>query len=105
MKSSKGLLSVPRILKKHWRVMTANPHMKSISPKPPLKAFKRPPNIGDRLIRAKLPLPPPTRPKRVKAGMYKCNEPCSICPNVKVQKQVKAKYICQKTMTATPKIW
>ena len=92
MKSSKGLPSVPKILQKHLRVMTANPHMKSIFPKPPLVAYKRPPNIGDRLIRAKLPPPPPTRPKRVKAGMHKCNGSCSIFPYVKVQKQVKAKH-------------
>ena len=87
-----ALPSVPKVVQKHWRVMTANPHMKSIFPKPPLVAYKRPPNIGDRLIRAKLPPPPPTRPKRVKAGMHKCNGSCSICPYVKVQKQVKAKH-------------
>ena len=87
-----ALPSVPKIMQKHWRVMTTNPHMKSIFPQPPLIAYKRPSNLSDRLIRAKLPPPPPTRPKRVKAGMFKCNAPCSICPYVKVQKQVKAKH-------------
>ena len=83
------LPSIPNIVKKHWRSLTTNPHMKSIFPKPPLVAFKRPQNIRDKLIRARVP-PPPSRPKRVKNGMFKCNKPCSLCPYVKVQKTVRS---------------
>ena len=83
------LPSIPNIVKKHWRAMTTNPHMLSIFPKPPLVAFKRPQNLRDKLIRARVP-PPSTRPKRVQNGMSKCNKPCSICPYVKVQKVVKS---------------
>ena len=72
--------------------MTQNPHMKNIFPKPPLIAYKRPPNIRDKLIRAKIPPPPPIRPKRNIVGMHKCNKPCSICPYIKEQKEVKAKF-------------
>ena len=83
------LPSIPNIVKKHWRTMTLNPHMLSIFPKPPLVAFKRPQNLRDKLIRARVP-PPQSRPKRVINGMLKCNKPCSICPYVKVQKVVKS---------------
>ena len=69
--------------------MTINPHMKSIFPQPPLVAYKRPRNSRDLLIKTKVP-PPPGRPKRTKAGMHRCNAPCSICPFVKQQKVVKA---------------
>ena len=83
------LPSNPNIVKKHWRTMTLSPHMLSIFPKPPLVAFKRPQNIRDKLIRARVP-PPLTRPKRVQNGMYKCTKSCSICPYIKVQKCVKS---------------
>ena len=68
--------------------MTLDPHMQSIFPKPPLLAYKRPKNIRDLLIRAKVPPPPRNRPFRTKNGMFKCNKPCSICPYVKSQKSV-----------------
>ena len=71
--------------------MRLNPHMKSIFPQPPLVAYKRPQNIRDRLIKAKLP-PPQSRPQRIKAGMHKCNKPCSICPFVDNKKVIKAKH-------------
>ena len=68
---------------------TQYPHMTTIFPKPPLIAYKRPMNIRDKLIRAKVP-PKTTRPKRIKSGMSKCNKPCSICPYVNQQKVVKS---------------
>ena len=70
--------------------MTASdPHMKSFYPQPRLIAYKRPMNLKDYLIRAKIP-PQKTRPKRFQNGMFKCNKPCSICPFVRQQKVVKA---------------
>ena len=70
--------------------MTASDlHMKSINAQPPLIAYKRPINLKDYLIKAKIP-PQKTRPKRVQNGMFKCNKPCSICPIVRQQKVVKA---------------
>ena len=86
-----GLPNIPNIVKKHHRVMILNPHMKSIFPEAPLVAYKRPMSLRDRLIKAKLP-PPQNRPKRVKAGMHKCNKPCSICPFVSTKKTIKAKH-------------
>ena len=86
-----ALPNIPQIVKKHHRVMCLNPHMKSIFPEAPLVAYKRPQNIRDRLIKAKLP-PPQNRPKRIKAGMHACNKPCSICPFVSNKKIIKAKH-------------
>ena len=79
------------IIKKHWRSTTHNhPHMATIFPKAPLIAYKRPMNIRDKLIRAKVPPKTSNRPKRIKAGMKKCNKPCSICPYVNEQKFIKS---------------
>ena len=86
-----ALPNIAQIVKKHHRVMTLNPHMKSIFPQAPLVAYKRPMNIRDRLVKAKLP-PLQNRPKRTRAGMHKCNKPCSICPFVSNKKSIKAKH-------------
>ena len=51
-------------------------------------AYKRPPNIRDKLIRSKVP--PPTKISRRKVpGMKKCNK-CSVCPFIQEGKIVKA---------------
>ena len=81
------LPSIPDIVKKHWRSMTQDPRLKEIFPEPPLVAYKRPPNIRDKLIRSKVP--PPTKIQRRKVpGMKKCNK-CSICPFIQEGKIVK----------------
>ena len=42
--------------KRRWsRGYTQDPRMKEIFPEPPLVAYKRPPNIKDKLVRTKLP--------------------------------------------------
>ena len=66
------LPSVNTIVKKHWRVMIQDPHMKEIFPDPPLIAYKRQKNLRQMLIRAKVP-PISKRPKREIHGMRKCN--------------------------------
>ena len=94
-----GLPNIPTMVKKHWRAMVTNPQMEKVFPLPPLIAYKRPPNIRDKLIRAKLPPPPPTRPKRTVPGMFRCmrkgGAPCRTCPYVKTTKVIKS------TATAT----
>ena len=68
--------------RKHWRTMVQNdPYLKDVLPLPPLVAYKRPPNIKDILIRAKVPPKSNPRPKRTVPGMQKCNR-CPICPFV-----------------------
>ena len=83
------LPSIPSIVKKHWRSMTQDPRMKEIFPKPPLVAYKRPPNIKEKLIRAKVPKYSEGRPKRNIVGMKRCQR-CVICPYVKEGKVISA---------------
>ena len=46
-------------------------------------------NIGEYLIRAKVP-PPKSRSKREIKGMTKCNKPCQACPFIMEGKEVKS---------------
>ena len=84
------LPSVTGIVKKHWRTMVStDPHLKEVFPLPPLVAYKRPPNIKEKLIRAKVPPLAPDRPIRKIPGMKKCTK-CPICPFVQPGKSVKS---------------
>ena len=62
--------------------MRQDPYLAQVFPQPPLVAYKRPANIKDRLIRAKIPEPTPPRPRRTLNGMKKCQK-CPICPFVR----------------------
>ena len=53
--------------------------MVEVFPKPPLVAYRRPRNLGDMLVRAKLPDRKPQRPRREVTGKRKCQN-CPICP-------------------------
>ena len=75
-------------------MVNRDPHLKQTFEKPPLVAYKRPPNLRQKLIRSKLP-PAPTikssRPKRELAGMKKCRRGrCETCDFVKEGKTLKA---------------
>ena len=83
------LPSISGIVKKHWRTMVKDPHLSETFPLPPLVAYRRPPNIRDKIIRSKVPPPPPIRPRREVTGMKKCNK-CPICPFVVQGKEVRA---------------
>ena len=76
--------SISGIVQKHWRSMTyRDPKMKETFPLPPLVAYKVPPNLRTKLIRAKVPPKPAGRPRRIVKGMKKCNrDKCPICPYV-----------------------
>ena len=46
--------SYSNIMRKHWKTMvTTDPMLKEVFPKPPLVAYRRPPNLRQKLIRAK----------------------------------------------------
>ena len=52
------LPSVSGIFSKHHKVMTdSSPHLKQVFPLPPLVAFRRPKNLRDTLVKAKVPDP------------------------------------------------
>ena len=63
-----ALPPLSKILQKHWRVMVQDPHLKDAFPLPPMVAYRRPPNLKDKLVRAKVP-PAYARPKRKTLGM------------------------------------
>lgn len=71
------LPSISKIILKHWRTLIKDPISKRIFQKPPMLAFKQPPNLGRILCRAKLPKN--NHPKRKILGLKKCLKPCNIC--------------------------
>ena len=78
-----ALPSVSKILKKHWGVMVKDPYLKKVFPSPPMVAYRRPKNLRNFLIKAKIPPNPPQREKRCPPGMKKCNgNLCETCPFV-----------------------
>ena len=87
-----ALPSIPRIIAKGYRAMVeSDPRLKEVFKKPPMVAYRRPPSLREKLIRAKVPPPPDpnTRPKRECHGMRKCGN-CSTCDFVQEGKVVKA---------------
>ena len=84
------LPSVSKIVQKHYRTMVASdPHLKEVFPEPPLIAYKHPPNLRNKLIRAKVPKVQ-SRPRRILKGSKPCNKPCDACPFVETTKTVKS---------------
>lgn len=99
------LPSINSIVRRHWRTMTRDQYMAEVFPKPPLIAYKRPKNLRDLLIKAKVPARQQQRPGRDKTGMKQCQK-CPICPLVKTCKiirstssnythEVKGRFNCQ----------
>ena len=87
-----ALPSIPRIIAKAYRTMVeSDPRLKEVFPKPPMVAYRRPPSLREKLIRAKVPPPPDPngRPKRECKGMRKCGN-CSTCDFVQEGKVVKS---------------
>ena len=58
------LPSITKIVTRHWRTMHQDPYLADVFPLPPLVAYRRPPNIRDKLIRAKVPELLPGRPRK-----------------------------------------
>ena len=89
------LPSITAIQHKHWRAMTVQDYyLRDVFPEPPLTAYKRPKNIRDLTIRAKLPSKGSSRPKRNIKGMKRCNKPCPACPYVMEGKSVISRGVC-----------
>ena len=77
------LPSISAIQPKHWRAMVAtDQNIAEVFPEPPITAFRRQKNIGEYLIRAKVPVSK-SRAKRDIKGMTKCNKPTSQGEKVK----------------------
>ena len=84
------LPSIPTIGAKHWRAMVAqDQYLAKCFPEPPLTAYRRPKNIREFLIRAKVPPVPEQRQKKNIKGMQKCTDQCTACPYVLEGKKIK----------------
>jgi hypothetical protein len=64
--------------------------MLKVFKKPPMLAFKQPPNLRSVLCRAKLPNLKQTRRKIT--GIKPCNEPCNLCPYIDNTKTFKSNH-------------
>ena len=86
------LPSITEITRKHWRTMVSrDPKMQETFPDPPLVAYKVAPNLKSKIIRAKVPTPPPARPRRTVPGMKRCGKPnCPTCPYIQTGNTFKA---------------
>ena len=82
------LPSVSGIIVKHWRTMTKDKKMLEMFPKPPMVAFKQPPNLKNMLCKAKLPVNR-GRPQRIIPGMKECKK-CPMCIHVDETKVYKS---------------
>ena len=75
------LPAIKNIQAKHWRSMISqDPYLSEVFPKPPLTAFRRHRNVRDHLVRAKVPTDPKPYPFRNQRGMKKCGKNCTACP-------------------------
>ena len=84
------LPSIDAIQQKHYRAMTSlDPYLKEVFPEAPIIAYRRPKNIKEYLIRAKLPPKNQLNPKRQIKVMTKCKKSCLICPYVFEGKDIK----------------
>jgi hypothetical protein len=83
------LPNLSRVQEKHWRSMVSqDSYLRDAFPEPPLIAYKRQKNLGDLLIRAKLPAKSQRKQtKRKLNGMKKCGK-CVICPYIKEGKKI-----------------
>jgi len=46
---------ISSIIQKHWRTMVQDPWMKEVFQNPPMVTYRRPPNLRDKLIQARIP--------------------------------------------------
>ena len=98
------LPSITSIVKKHWRTMTSlDPQLKETFPLPPLVAYKVPPNLKSKLVRARVPKQPAARPRRLVPGMTRCGKAnCPACPYIATGKTFSATSTNFKMDLATP---
>ena len=91
------LPSITDIQNRHWRSMVnQDPYLREVFPQPPLTAFKRPKNLKDLIIRAKVSPKVRDRPERKKKGMKRCNKMCPACPFINESKLFMAQVLSGK---------
>jgi hypothetical protein len=71
------LRTLGNILRKHFHILTANPLLKLSFPEVPIVAFRRLPNIRDKLVHTSLK----GEENRDTSGVKRCQDPrCKCCP-------------------------
>ena len=103
-----GMPNITKIMQTHWHTLLSSPILKELLPTKPTVAYRRPKNIKDDLVRAKLTYPPtpPTadtqRPKR--CTKYNCptckalrSKTTFECPHTGQTIQVNRQTDCQTT--------
>jgi hypothetical protein len=70
------------IFRQHWAHMVSEyPELKRVMSAPPRICYRRPKNLRDILVRAKVPPPSSVKPLRQKQGFKRCmNSRCQCCP-------------------------
>ena len=83
------LPSIPSIQAKHWKAMVSqDQYLAKCFPGPPLTAFKRPTNLNELFIKAKVPGLPTKRPQRQIPGMTMCGTTCTAYPYIREAKKI-----------------
>ena len=89
------------ILKRAWGVLVEDPFMKEIFPSPPMVCYQRVQNIGELLIRAKLPCNQARRSTRQEdtgCGFKPCRENnCPVCDLLVDKSKVIKSVVCSFT--------
>ena len=101
-----ALPAVSEMISKHYKTMTNTLELKEVFPKPPMVAYKQPPNLRRLLVRANLPSK--ARSKRIIKGTKPCTHSCGICNFIKrspeiVSTQTGEKFKCTSEYTCMTK--
>ena len=88
------LPSISGIIVKHWRTITKDKKMLEMFPKPPMVAFKQPPNLKNMLCKAKLSVYR-GRKQRVIPGIHSCTK-CPMCIHIDPIKEYKSNQTKEK---------
>ena len=70
--------------------------MKEVFQNPPMVTYRRPPNLRDKLIPARIPDPPSIRPKRLIPGMKPCGFNCPTSPYIEPGTVIESSYTSKK---------
>jgi hypothetical protein len=74
-----------RILQRHYNILCQSTRLATLFPSPPQVVYRRPQNLRDRLIHAKVNVPQQTY-----HGSGPCGKPCHVCPLMRPVNRVKS---------------
>ena len=89
-----SLTSVSNTLLTHWNTMIKDSTLKKVFAKPPMLAFRQPPNLRSMLVRAKVSTK--ARPSRVNVGTHPCGKSCKLCSYLNQAKDLRSTVTSEK---------